>query len=33
MVDRVRSVGHSPRAGVIGMTAVPTTRGRAGDAA
>lgn len=25
MVDRVRSVVHSPRAGVIGMTAVPTT--------
>jgi aminomethyltransferase len=25
MVDRVRSVGRSPRVGVIGMTAVPTT--------
>jgi aminomethyltransferase len=25
MVDRVRSIGQSPRVGVIGMTAVPTT--------
>jgi aminomethyltransferase len=25
MVDRVRSVGHSPRAGIIGMTSIPTT--------
>ncbi|HEY4319637.1 MAG TPA: glycine cleavage T C-terminal barrel domain-containing protein [Gemmatimonadales bacterium] len=25
MVDRVRSVGRSPRVGIIGMTAVPTT--------
>ncbi|MGH7592783.1 MAG: glycine cleavage T C-terminal barrel domain-containing protein [Gemmatimonadales bacterium] len=25
MVDRVRSIGRSPRVGVIGMTAVPTT--------
>jgi glycine cleavage system aminomethyltransferase T len=25
MIDRVRSVGQSPRVGVIGMTAVPTT--------
>jgi aminomethyltransferase len=25
MVDRVRSVGHSPRVGIIGITAVPTT--------
>jgi hypothetical protein len=24
-VDRVRSVGRSPRAGIIGMTAVPIT--------
>lgn len=25
MVDRVRSIGQSPRAGIIGMTAVPTS--------
>lgn len=30
MVDRVRSVGRSPRAGVIGMTAIPTSAGTPG---
>jgi glycine cleavage system aminomethyltransferase T len=30
MVDRVRSIATSPRAGVIGMTAVPTTADAAG---
>ncbi len=32
VVDRVRSEARSPRAGIIGMTAVPTTAGKAGTA-
>ncbi len=32
VVDRVRSAAQSPRAGIIGMTAVPTTAGQFGTA-
>ncbi|HEY4101001.1 MAG TPA: glycine cleavage T C-terminal barrel domain-containing protein [Gemmatimonadales bacterium] len=32
MVDRVRSIGYSPRAGIIGMTALPTTAATPGTA-
>jgi aminomethyltransferase len=32
MVDRVRSIGDSPRVGIIGMTAVPTTAATPGTA-